>query len=436
MALEPAGISLQAEGFSQYIKRLDQIDKAQQEIFNVTAQKTGKSFDEVSKAAKGYQAELKKVAAAEKRARQEARKLAEAQKIAAATQQQAFISAGSAVLDFAQKVGTVVVESGKLAAQFQGSQIGLNNLAASFGQSGSEIQAAIQTASKGTISGLNAIQAANTALLFGVAKTPDEFSALTSSALTLGRTLGLTSTQAIEQFTTALGRQSLLILDNFGISAKQVSAEIERLAQADFGKARSELTEAQKQATFMKAALNIAGDAAAIIGDEAGNAQAAFDRLTAQSENLKVTFGALGQPLGAGIADALSRAARTAQELFAFLGAGFTGVGKIASGVFGNVTATVGGAVDRFQEFFKTGDFSLLTEPITEGVQSLDSILDEAGTAAIDRFKEIASTIEGVDFGDSTKGLMLRKVSRLISQPCSKRNSCNCLSQERLRILP
>jgi hypothetical protein len=40
VALEEAGISLQAEGFTDYIKKLDRIDKAQQEIFNVTSQKT------------------------------------------------------------------------------------------------------------------------------------------------------------------------------------------------------------------------------------------------------------------------------------------------------------------------------------------------------------------------------------------------------------
>jgi hypothetical protein len=81
-----------------------------------------------------------------------------------------------------------------------------------------------------------------------------------------------------------------------------VNNEIERLAQADFGKARSQLTEAQKQATFLKAALNIAGEAAATIGDEAGEAQAAFDRLTASATDFKTELGVavsdLNQALG------------------------------------------------------------------------------------------------------------------------------------------
>jgi hypothetical protein len=426
VALEPAGISLQAQGFSDYVKKLDAIEKKQREAFDAEFKGTGKSFSEVTKLSKQYEKQLndtakaqkkaadeaekaaraqvkaaEKVARAQKKAADEAKALAEAQKTARATQQQAFLSAGQAALGFAEKVGTVLIESGKLGAQFQGQKIGLDNLAASFGQSGTEIQSSIQTASKGTISGLDAIQAANTALLFGVAKTPDEFAALTNSALTLGRTLGLTGTQSIEQFTTALGRQSLLILDNFGISAKQVNAEIERLAQADFGVAKSQLTEAQKQATFMKAALKIAGEAAATIGEEAGSAQASFDRLTASTENLKVTFGVLARPLGSGISDALSQAARTAQQFFAFLGAGFTGVGKLATGVFGAVGGQISGLASRTKSLF-AGDIGLsefLNEPVAE-LRSFSDILDEASLAAVDRFKEIASTVEGVSFGD------------------------------------
>jgi hypothetical protein len=331
MALEPAGVSLQAQGFSDYLKKLDQTEKKQREVFDAEFKGTGKTFAQISKAAKDYENQLRKTEQEQKKAEQAAKKLADtqakeaekaakaqikaaqkaaleqkklaaAQKTAAATQRQAFISTGQAALAFTKQVAQAAFEIGKLGAQFQGQQIGLNNLAGSFNQSGKGIQKAIVDASKGTLSGLQAINAANQGLLLGVAKTPEEFANLTNSALTLGRTLGLDATQSIEQFTSALGRQSLLILDNFGISAKQVNAEIERLAQADFGKARSELTEAQKQATFMKAALNIAGEAAATIGEEAGEAQAAFDRLTASSQNFKTELGIalsnLNQSLG------------------------------------------------------------------------------------------------------------------------------------------
>jgi hypothetical protein len=287
MALEPAGVSLEAEGFSSYLKKLDAIDKKQRDVFDTKFKETGKSFAEVTRAAKKYEKELRDLANAEKKARIEAEKLAEAQKTAAATQVQATLSVGQAALNTAKQIGQAAFELGKLGAQFEGQQTGLDNLAGSFGQAGSDIQKAIQDASKGTLSGLDAIQAANAGLLLGVAQTPAQFAELTNSALVLGRTLGLDATQSINQFT---------------ISAKQVNNEIERLAQADFGKARSQLTEAQKQATFLKAALNIAGEAAATIGDEAGEAQAAFDRLTASATDFKTELGVavsdLNQALG------------------------------------------------------------------------------------------------------------------------------------------
>jgi hypothetical protein len=313
MALEPAGVSLQAEGFNEYFRKLTAIEKKQREVFDTEFKGTEKSFKQVTAAAKRYEKELKDLAAAEKKAADEAKKIAAAQKTAAATQRQAFISTSQAVLAFTKEIAQAVFELGKLGAQFQGQQVGLNNLAGSFGQSGKEIQRAIQEASRGTLSGLDAIQAANQGLLLGVAKTPEEFANLTNSALILGRTLGLEATQSIEQFTSALGRQSLLILDNFGISAKQVNAEIERLAKADFGVARSELTEAQKQATFMKAALNIAAEAAGTIGDEAGESLAGFDRLTAAAEDLKVELGIAVSELNksSGFTDFLSRNIKT-----------------------------------------------------------------------------------------------------------------------------
>ena len=78
----------------------------------------------------------------------------------------------------------------------------------------------MRRASQGVLSESAIIQAANQALLLNVAQTPEQFEKVTETALVLGRAMGLTATESIDQFTTALGRRSLLILDNFGVSAK------------------------------------------------------------------------------------------------------------------------------------------------------------------------------------------------------------------------
>jgi hypothetical protein len=378
MALEQAGVSLEAENFNKYIKRLQTIEKRQREVFDTKFKGTGLSFQQVTKAAKDYDAQLQKVDRANKQNQQSTLQFGAAAKTLA-------VGALAAVT---AQIGQLVSESAQLAARFQGQQTGLNNLAASFRQSGSAIQSSIQTASKGTVSGLQAIQAANQGLLLGVARTPEEFDKLTTTALTLGRTMGLTGTQAIEQFTTALGRRSLLILDNFGISAKQVNAEVESLAQVKFGKLNSQLDEAQKNAVFMEAALKIASEAAGAIGEEAGEAQASFERLAADSENLKVTFGEVLRPSSAAFADALSRAAQTAQQLLAIVGA----LGR-------GLKVVVLGSLDRAVTTLKNIGRIIKGEP-TEAVRDFSNIFDLAFKAQNQRFKEIASTIAGVDFGE------------------------------------
>ncbi len=399
MALEQAGVELIAKNFNKYIKQLDTIDKTQQEVF--TSQSTGldKSFNSATKAADKYDNGLKQVNKTQKKT--QASQKQSTQSLLSFTASVKAFATGAAV--------QFTVESARLAGQFQSQQTGLNNLAASFGQSGSEIQASIQQASRGTISGLQAIQSANQALLLGVAQTPEEFDNLTRTALTLGRTMGLTATRSIENFTTALGRRSLLILDNFGISAKAVNAEVERIAQVDFGKANSQLSEAQKNAVFMEAALKIAGDAAAAIGEEAGEAAASFERFAAISEDLQVTFGEAVRPTISGVIDLLSRAGQTAQQVLAFISAGAAGIGSIISGVFDQLEKDSLRLINNVQAIF-SGELSIgsiLSKGFggaEQNVKLFSDILDEASRAAEERFKQVASTIAGVSFpGDEIR---------------------------------
>jgi len=386
MALEPAGISLEAKGLSSYISNLEKIDKKQKAIFEVVAQGTNKSLKEVTAAAKQYEAELKRVEAAEKKAVQQAQKLADAQKAAAkdasrtqireaeksikarikaartvvkeqekaataqvkaaravekanekaiqdakklaaaqktasAVSKAAFLGVAAAAVAMVKQVATAAFELGKIGAQFEAQKKGLDNLAASFGQSGSAISKSIVKASKGTISDLKALQVANEALLLGVAKTPEEFDKFTRAALVLGRTVGISASESITRFTTALGRESLLRLDDFGIKASQVNEEIKRLAQANLGKLPSELSKSEKSAIFIEAALSITGENVRIIGEESATAAESFARLETSGENFKTEIGLalndLNQALGIteGLTKNLTRAADGIKEL-------------------------------------------------------------------------------------------------------------------------
>jgi hypothetical protein len=291
MALEPAGVILEAKGLSEYIRALDKADKKQQAVFNVVAKETGKTIAEVTKAARKQEKALKDLAKAKAQAAQEAKRLAAAEKTALATQRTAFISTAKAAIAMTEQIATAVFELGKIGAAFEAQQTGLQNLAASFGQSGNDIQKAIVAASKGTITDLKSLQVANEALLLGVAKTPEEFDKFTRAALNLGRTVGISASESISRFTTALGRESLLRLDDFGAKASEVNEEIKRLAQAELGKLPTELTKVEKSAIFIEAALNITSASVEKIGEDAASAAESFDRLTTASENFKTELG-------------------------------------------------------------------------------------------------------------------------------------------------
>ncbi len=354
MALEPAGVDLQAKGFKEYIRRLDAIEKKNREVFDQEFKGTAKSFAQVTSAAKKYEKELNDINNAQKKVQASQKKTT-----------QSFNTFAAGAIATATVLAKFSFESAKIAASFKGQQIALDNLAASFGQSGSEIQASIQLASRGALSGLQAIGAANEALLLGVARTPEEFDKFTRAALVLGRTVGLTASDSIRRFTTALGRESLLRLDDFGVKAVEVNEEIKRLAQVKFGKLTTELTKAERSAAFIEAAFIITGKNVAIIGDEAAEAAAAFERFGATSENLQITFGEVVRPVIVGIIELLNKAAKTAQQLLAILGAGVAGLQSI----------------------------------ITSN-KRLDEAIADSGDVVVKRFKEIASTIAGVSFPD------------------------------------
>ena len=58
MALEQAGVDLQAKGFREYLNKLEQIEKQQRETFDKEFKGTGKSFEKVTRAAREYEQQL------------------------------------------------------------------------------------------------------------------------------------------------------------------------------------------------------------------------------------------------------------------------------------------------------------------------------------------------------------------------------------------
>jgi hypothetical protein len=128
-----------------------------------------------------------------------------------------------------------------------------DNLAKGIGASGNAMVKSITQASNETISKVDAMKAANKAMLFGIVENEQEMAEMTQIAVALGAAMGQSATKSIDDMSTALGRNSPLILDNLGLSIKLTDSY--RIYAASIGVSVDSLTEEQKAMAFRKAAL-------------------------------------------------------------------------------------------------------------------------------------------------------------------------------------
>lgn len=188
-------------------------------------------------------------------------------------------------------VADLAIESGK--------SVGIQN---SFNRMfGDEAPAALdelKAATKGTVSDIDIMTAANQALLLGIDKDalPEMFKGAMASAQATGRPVK----DAISDITLGIGRQSRMILDNLGIivdadNANQTYAE-------SLGKTTEELTDAERKTAFMNATMQALKDNVQKVGEVQDNASLAAQRSAAALDNFKDK---VGQAFGPGVTAAI-----------------------------------------------------------------------------------------------------------------------------------
>lgn len=393
-ALQEAGVDLTAKHAREYLKQLRAVDKAQQQTFlkNMKAQ---------TAATKAYTQQLNQATQAHKRFAQETKKTNTSQRNLLTTL--AHLNQ-SAIPQMIVQLARAGFELSKNAANFNAQQTGMDNLAASYGQSSGDIVAAMNKAAAGTLSSTDIILAANKALLLDVAKTPAEFEKVTESAIILGRTMGLDAPRAIDKFTIALGRKSFPILDDFGIKAAQVNKVMEEMSQAQFGVELKGLDAANKDLLFMQAALKVASDRVAVIGTETGEAAASFDRLNAQTENLKLVLGEAILPSMLRFVELSNEVVVSAQKAIAILGGGVAQIDAMMNAMelpsLGEMLLP-GGRVGLIKDLAKSlGSIALDPEKMFDW----DAIADEGQAAFDERFKQLARPL-GVSFAGDEAGI-------------------------------
>jgi len=212
---------------------------------------------------------------------------------------------GAAVVGVGFSLGKTAAEAARMETAFQ-------SLAAGAGQSGDEMLAALQKASKGTISNKDLMLNANRAILLGVADTGEEMAKLLEVATARGRALGLSTQQAFGDIVTGLGRESKLILDNLGImvDVEKVQGEYAK----SLGKTASSLSDAERKQALLNAVLRDSADIVAASKDDTDDAAANFERMDASIQNAKVALGELFGPAVAIVAQSIADAAVAASE--------------------------------------------------------------------------------------------------------------------------
>lgn len=211
-----------------------------------------------------------------------------------AFQQAGTVAAGVLMRDMVRGAVAAFSETIKLGASIETLTNSFNALTKDAGATSLNLES-LRKATKGTISDVKLLTAANTALALGL--PVDELDDLFAASMDVGHAMGLTTLQAVSDITRGMGRLSPLILDNLGII---VNAELayENYA-ATLGKTVSALTTAEKRTAFQTAALESLNKKAVVLEGTTSDATIAQERFAATMENLKTSVGALLTPLGA-----------------------------------------------------------------------------------------------------------------------------------------
>lgn len=158
-----------------------------------------------------------------------------------------------------------------------------------FGVTSAEIVKSMQDVSLGTIGQRQALEASNKAMLLGIIRSEDEFAKLSEMAIVMGRAMGVSAAQSVDDLSTGLGRQSALILDNLGIIVDVDKANLAYAESVD--KAVSELDDWDKKQAFINETL-LAGKAAVDeLGEVTLDSAAKIERAKVSWEKFTVEVG-------------------------------------------------------------------------------------------------------------------------------------------------
>lgn len=141
---------------------------------------------------------------------------------------------------------------------------------------------ALRAATGGIVDDMALQQGATKLLSMGIASTTDEMASLAEMAVKLGSAVGKDATNAMQDFSQMMANNSILRLDNFGISSAAVRAEIARL--------KDQFGDIDKSEAFKLAVLKVGGEALDRLGAAAQAAETPLNILHTNLQNIAQDF--------------------------------------------------------------------------------------------------------------------------------------------------
>ncbi len=202
-----------------------------------------------------------------------------------------------ALRQLSQGILNVTDQAGKVNALRES----FDNLQKTMGQDSVKTFKTLRDATRWAISDQNLLLSANKAMALWVASSSEEFTTLIEIARKKGQEFGLSTTQAFDDLVTWLGRWSVMILDNLGITTK--ASEAQEFYAQKLWKTVNQLTDAEKKQALInkvisdwQAQLELTGFATETYGEK-------IWKITARFDNFKVAIWEAFLPLLTSIVD-------------------------------------------------------------------------------------------------------------------------------------
>lgn len=150
---------------------------------------------------------------------------------------------------------------------------------------------AMRVASRGTVSDLEIMKSSNLAFQLMGDKVAEHLPKMMEIARAAAKTQGGNIQQMFSDLVVATGRQSVMILDNLGISSATASKYIEEYAR-NLGKTRDKLTDTEKSQAFFYATMKAGGEIMDKVGADALTLSDRIQRFNADNATTAEMFSA------------------------------------------------------------------------------------------------------------------------------------------------